>query len=286
MNMIGRIYAALLGIALLCTPACQVNELLATDNEVQQLSAEAETQALIEKARSGDTESYHTLAIRHRDGIGTDPDHLSAFIYQGIYCTKTDDESSATLNIFEEGSPSHALIEMLSITDNDIILQKLNELTNIPPVEAAAIRTIIAMDNAGDSSEAITRLEELEKEGSIFAVLSQLMYFEETRDADRYEALLQRMSERHPFYHQLLAEFYERKYNGIECLHWIEKAKEHYQTADSYALLTPRFARHYYQMLEHFDKENLIPCSQEEIDRIKRLAKRHIPSYKADEGTE
>ena len=40
MKITEKIYAALLGIALLCTPSCQVNELLTKDIEVQQLSAE------------------------------------------------------------------------------------------------------------------------------------------------------------------------------------------------------------------------------------------------------
>ena len=273
MKITEKIYAALLGIALLCTPSCQVNELLTKDIEVQQLSAEEENRVLIEKARNGEAEALHELALRHRDGIGTPQNIMSAFIYQGIFCSKSGEIDTSSMNIFEEGTAAHIFTLMLeNPSDAPFMQQKLDELADVCPLEAEAFSILSNMNKDIDYTDGIRRLEELEKEGSILAVLMQVMYFEETRDDTRYEAILKRACEKQPFYHALLGEFYERKYNGIEDLHWVEKAKEHYQEADRYALLTPRFARHYYQLLEHFNKENLIPCSPEEICRIKRMA--------------
>ena len=47
---------------------------------------------------------------------------------------------------------------------------------------------------------------------------------------------------------------------------------EFYYKADAYAMLTPRFACGLISIYEHFGKEGLLSCDEQEIERLKTIA--------------
>lgn len=267
------IYATLCGMAVLCTPACQTNELLCMTEE-QYLIQENETQRMIESARQGDVDAYRALALRYRDGIGCEPNLINAFLYQGIYCSKTGNTSIENMNIYGEEHPSAVLFELLSgpLSNTEFVNQKLVELEKVLPLEAKTLRVVVESDSKGILPEDMKRLEALETDGSLLSPLVQVVFLEDTGKEEDYVALLERIAEKCPFFHSLLANYYESKYWNTEDGSWAYKAIDCYEEADEHGLLTPRFARQYMNLCLNLQFDGLLTCSDEEIARLERIA--------------
>lgn len=268
------ICGAMLGIAVLCTPACQTNELL-TDLPGEAYTLEEQvTQTLIESARQGETEAYRALALRYRDGIGCEENVLTAFLYHGIHCVKTGVPDKQILNLYEEGHPYHLLFELLDgpLHNTTYVSKKIAELEKVLPLEAEVLRIVVLADMKGMKPDELAHMKELRSKGSILSPLMLTLYYEDLGLWDEYVELMESLTQQHPFFNSLLANYYEDQYWKTQDTEWVYKAIDHYELADAHGLLTPRFAKQYMNLCLNMKFDGVMNISDKEVARLEKIA--------------
>lgn len=250
-----------------------VMELESSDVELKTRATEQKVHNLIQQARYGDADAYKSLAICYRDGDGVDKSYLNMVCMYANYCKKTGNEIEQVVELFEEGHPFRIFIDFLnSSNQKDEFMEKLDALKHDVPAEVNAIKAIYELDSEKDTETVLNTLREAENEGSEFAALFQIVYYEEKGMKDDYEQCLIRLAEKYPFLNLKIGELYIEKHWDSKDFSDIKKALEYYYKADAYAMLTPRFACGLISIYEHFGKEGLLSCDEQEMKRLKNIA--------------
>ena len=270
-----RLFIAICAIVLLICNACQ-DKTIDLENQCAELktrSIDQKTQHLIQQARNGDADAYKSLAICYRDGDGVDKSWLNMICMYAHYCKKTGNDIDQVVELFEEGHPFRIFTDLLnSSNQKDEFMEKLDVLKHDVPAEVNAIKAIYELDSGKDTETVLNTLREAENEGSEFAALFQIVYYEEKGMKDDYEQCLIRLAEKYPFLNLKIGELYVDRHWESKDFSDIQKAMEYYYKADSCAMLTPRFACGLISIYEHFGKEGLLSCDEQEMKRLKNIA--------------
>lgn len=270
-----RLFIAICAIVLLICNACQDNT-IDWENQNGELTTryvDLKFQDLVQQARSGDADAYKSLAICYRDGDGVDKSWLNMICMYANYCKKTGDNIDKVVELFEEGHPFRIFTDILnSTTQNDEFMKKMDVLKQDFPVEVKAIKAACELDSREDSELVLNSLREAENEGSEFAALFQIVYYEEKGMKDDYEQCLIRLAEKYPFFNLKIGELYLERYWGSKDFSDIQKAMEYYYKADAYAMLTPRYANGLINIYNHFGEKGLLSCDEQEMVRLKNIA--------------
>jgi hypothetical protein len=243
--------------------------------EAQTRAADQRVQHLIQQARLGDVEAYNSLALCYRDGDGVEQSWLNMICMYAIYSQKTGGDIEDIISLFEEGHPFRLLTEILdSPSFNDKVEAKLEQLKLLAPAEAKAIEAVKNAFTVEEATEAMKTIREAEEEGSELAAVFQAIYYEEAKDVTGQEECLIRITEKYPFFNQLLGDLYAEQYEDSEDFSYIKKATECYYKADEYGMLLPKYANTLRRMYNNFGKEGLLEYDEQEMERLKILAKR------------
>jgi hypothetical protein len=151
-------------------------------------------------------------------------------------------------------------------------MKKMDVLKQDFPVEVKAIKAACELDSREDSELVLNSLREAENEGSEFAALFQIVYYEEKGMKDDYEQCLIRLAEKYPFFNLKIGELYLERYWGSKDFSDIQKAMEYYYKADAYAMLTPRYASGLINIYKHLGEKGLLSCDEQEMLRLKKVA--------------
>lgn len=125
-----------------------------------------------------------------------------------------------------------------------------------------------------EATSALSTIREAENEGSELAVIFQAIYYDEAKDKTGQEECLTRIAEKYPFFNLLLGESYARKYSETEDFSYIQKAIECYYKADIYGMLLPKYANALWGMYDYFGQKGMLEYEEQEVERLKVLAKR------------
>lgn len=240
--------------------------------EMNTRAVDQRVQNLIQQARQGDVEAYNSLALCYRDGDGVDKSYLNMVCMYANYCKKTGNDIDKVVDLFEEGHPFRLITDILNSSMDEKALEKLEQLMMCSPAEAKALNAVIDLLSEKDTINTLSVIREAENEGSELAALIQIAYYEEKEMKDDYEQCLIRLAEKYPFLNLKIGELYIEKYWKNTDFSDIQKAMEYYYKADAYAMLTPRFACGLISIYEHFGKEGLLSCDEQEIERLKTIA--------------
>ena len=102
----------------------------------------------------------------------------------------------------------------------------------------------------------------------------QVIYYDEAKDKAGQEECLIRIAEKYPFFNLLLGDLYAKRYRNSEDFSYIQKAIECYYGADVYGMLLPKYANTLLNMYDYFGQKGLLESDEQEIERLKILAKR------------
>lgn len=119
-------------------------------------------------------------------------------------------------------------------------------------------------------------MRELENEGSELAVMIQAAYYDGAIDETGKKECLTRIAEKYPFFNLLLGESYVMKYHESEDFSYIQKAIDCYYKADAYGMLIPKYANALWGMYDYFGQKGMLEYDEQEVERLKVLAKEHI----------
>ena len=125
-----------------------------------------------------------------------------------------------------------------------------------------------------EATVAMNIFREAEDEGSEMAVIFQVIYYEEAEDKTGQEECLTRIAEKYPFFNLLLGESYVMKYGECEDFSYIQKAIDCYYKADAYGMLIPQYANALWGMYDYFGQKGMLEYDEQEVERLKVLAKR------------
>ena len=243
--------------------------------EAQTRAADQRVQHLIQQARLGDVEAYNSLALCYRDGDGVEQSWLNMMCMYAIYSQKTGGDIEDIISLFEEGHPFRLLTEILdSPSFNEKVEIKLEQLKQLAPAEAKAIEAVKNAYTVEEAADAMKTIRDAEEEGSELAAVFQIIYYDEVEDVTRLENCLIRITEKYPYFNQLLGDLYAEQYEDSEDFSYIQKAIEYYYKADAYGMLTPKCANTLWRMHNNFGKEGLLEYDEQEMERLKILAKR------------
>ena len=243
--------------------------------EAQTRAADQRVQHLIQQARLGDVEAYNSLALCYRDGDGVEQSWLNMMCMYAIYSQKTGGDIEDIISLFEEGHPFRLLTEILdSPSFNEKVEIKLEQLKQLAPAEAKAIEAVKNAYTVEEAADAMKTIRDAEEEGSELAAVFQIIYYDEVEDVTRLENCLIRITEKYPYFNQLLGDLYAEQYEDSEDFSYIQKAIEYYYKADAYGMLTPKCANTLWKMHNNFGKEGLLEYDEQEMERLKILAKR------------
>lgn len=270
-----KFYIAICALVLLICNACQDNT-IDWENQSGELttrSVDLKFQHLIQQARSGDADAYKSLAICYRDGDGVDKSWLNMVCMYANYCKKTGNDIDKVVELFDEGHPFRIFTDILnSSMQDDEFMERLDVLEQDVPAEVKAIKAAYELDSGEDSEMVLNTLREAEDEGSEFAVLFQIVYYEEEGMKDEYEQSLIRLAEKYPFFYLKIGELFIEKYWESKDFSDIQKAVEYYYKADANAMLTPRYASGLINIYKYFGEKGLLNCDEAEMDRLKKIA--------------
>lgn len=273
-----RIFAILCMISLLVFhTSCNdsVMDLESPNVEMKTRAVDQRVQNLIQQARQGDVEAYNSLALCYRDGDGVEKSWFNMMCMYAIYSQRTGGDVEDIIELFEEGHPFRLLFEIMdSPSFNEKVEAKLEQLKQLAPVEAKAIEAAKKALSMEEAVTAMSLMREAEDEGSEMAVVFQAIYYEEAEDKTGQEECLTRIAEKYPFFNLLLGESYVRKYDESEDFSYIRKAIECYYKADEYGMLIPKYANALWGMYDYFGQKGMLGYDEQEIERLKVLAKR------------
>lgn len=260
---------------LVCHTSCSDDAVdLEAQTAIQASSAsDQRVQNLILRAREGDVEACKSLIYCYRDGDGVEKSFLNMLLMSMIYTQKTGGDTKDIVSYFKDNEAFKLICEILNTTSfNDSSEGKLQRLKQLAPVEAKAIEAAVKAVSDDEIAASMHTIREAEEEGSEFAPLLQLMYYEKLNDEKLFEECLIRVSEKFPFYYQLLGDLYAKEYYESEDFSYIAKAVDCYYKADAHAFLLLNFADKLLGLYEKFGKKALPEADAQEIARLKRIA--------------
>ena len=232
-------------------------------------------QNLIQQARQGDVEAYNSLALCYRDGDGVEKSWLNMICMYAIYCQKTGGDIEDIIELFEEGNPFRLIFETIEMPySNEEIDAKIELLRLSAPAEAKAVEAAKNAFSLEDATSALNIIREAEAEGSELAVMFQTAYYDQATDKTGQEEYLTRIAEKYPFFNQLLGDLYAKQYRDCDDFSYIQKAIEYYYKADAYGMLLPKYANTLWGMYDYFGQKGLLEYDEQEVKRLKILAKR------------
>lgn len=269
-----RLFIAICAIVLLMCNACQDNfiDLENQNGELMKQAADMKFQHLVQQARNGDADAYKSLAVCYRDGDGVEKSWLNMICMYANYCNKAGENFNNVVELFEEGHPFRKVTEILNSSYDKNDLKELEQLEMSIPAEVKVIKTVGNMLSDEVPDSALKVIREAENEGSELAVLYQIVYYEENDRTEEYGQCLKRLSGKYPFLNLKIGELYINKYWENKNFSDIQKAMEYYYKADAYAMLTPKFACGLISIYQHFGKEGLLSCDEQEMKRLKTIA--------------
>ena len=243
--------------------------------ELKTRSVDQRVQNLIQQARLGDVEAYNSLALCYRDGDGVEKSWLNMICMYAIYCHKTGGDIEDIIELFEEGNPFRLIFETVEMPySNEEIEAKIELLRLSAPAEAKAVEAANNAFSLEDATSALNIIREAEAEGSELAVIFQAAYYDQATDKTGQEEYLTRIAEKYPFFHQLLGDLYAKQYGDSNDFSYIKKAIECYYKADAYGMLLPKYANTLCGMYDYFGQKGLLEYDEQEVERLKILAKR------------
>ena len=243
--------------------------------ELKTRAVDQRVQNLIQQARLGDVEAYNSLALCYRDGDGVEQSWLNMICMYAIYCQKTGGDIEDVIELLEEGNPFRLIFEIVEMPcSNEDIETKMDQLRQSAPAEAKAVEAAKKVFSIEEAKSALSIIREAESEGSELAAMLQVIYYDETKDKTGQEECMIRIAEKYPFFNLMLGESYVMKYNENEDFSYIQKAIECYYKADAYGMLIPKYASALWGMYDYFGQKGMLEYDEQEIERLKVLAKR------------
>ena len=243
--------------------------------ELKTRAVDQRVQNLIQQARLGDVEAYNSLALCYRDGDGVEQSWLNMICMYAIYCQKTGGDIEHVIELLEEGNPFRLIFEIVEMPcSNEDIETKMDQLRQSAPAEAKAVEAAKKVFSIEEAKSALSIIREAESEGSELAAMLQVIYYDETKDKTGQEECMIRIAEKYPFFNLMLGESYVMKYNENEDFSYIQKAIECYYKADAYGMLIPKYASALWGMYDYFGQKGMLEYDEQEIERLKVLAKR------------
>ena len=243
--------------------------------ELKTRAVDQRVQNLIQQARLGDVEAYNSLALCYRDGDGIEKSWLNMICMYAIYCQKTGGDIEDIIELFEEGNPFRLIFETVEMPYSDAEIEaKIDQLRQSAPAEAKAVEAAINAFSLEDATFALNTIREAEAEGSELAVIFQAAYYDRATDKTAQEEYLTRIAEQYPFFNQLLGDLYAKQYGDSDDFSYIQKAIECYYKADAYGMLLPKCANTLWGMYDYFGQKGLLEYDEQEVKRLKILAKR------------
>ena len=273
-----RLFTILCMVSLLVShTSCNdsVMDLESPSVEMKTRAVDQIVQNLIQQARQGDVEAYKSLALCYRDGDGLEKSWLNMLCMYAIYSQKTGGDIENVVELFDEGHPFRLLFEIMdSPSFNEEVEAKLEQLKQSAPAEAKAIEVAKKAFSMEEATSALSTIREAENEGSELAVIFQAIYYDEAKDKTGQEECLTRIADKYPFFNLLLGESYARKYGETEDFSYIQKAIECYYKADAHGMLIPKYANALWGMYDYFGQKGMLEYDEQEVERLKVLAKR------------
>ena len=243
--------------------------------ELKTRAVDQRVQNLIQQVRQGDVEAYNSLALCYRDGDGIEKSWLNMICMYAIYCQKTGGDIEDIIELFEEGNPFRLIFETVEMPYSDAEIEaKIDQLRQSAPAEAKAVEAAINAFSLEDATFALNTIREAEAEGSELAVIFQAAYYDRATDKTGQEEYLTRIAEQYPFFNQLLGDLYAKQYGDSNDFSYIQKAIECYYKADAYGMLLPKYANTLWGMYDYFGQKGLLEYDEQEVKRLKILAKR------------
>ena len=243
--------------------------------ELKTRAVDQRVQNLIQQARLGDVEAYNSLALCYRDGDGVEQSWLNMICMYAIYCQKTGGDIEDVIELLEEGNPFRLIFEIVEIPcSNEDIETKMDQLRQSAPAEAKAVEAAKKVFSIEEATSTLSIIREAESEGSELAAMLQVIYYDETKDKTGQEECMIRIAEKYPFFNLMLGESYVMKYHENEDFSYIQKAIECYYKADAYGMLIPKYASALWGMYDYFGQKGMLEYDEQEIERLKILAKR------------
>lgn len=243
--------------------------------ELKTRAVDQRVQNLIQQARLGDVEAYNSLALCYRDGDGVEQSWLNMICMYAIYCQKTGGDIEDIIELLEEGNPFRLIFEIVEMPcSNEDIETKMDQLRQSAPAEAKAIEAAKKVFSIEEATSALSIIREAESEGSELAAMFQVIYYDETKDKTGQEECMIRIAEKYPFFNLMLGESYVMKYHENEDFSYIQNAIECYYKADAYGMLIPKYANALWGMYDYFGQKGMLEYDEQEIERLKVLAKR------------
>lgn len=243
--------------------------------ELKTRAVDQRVQNLIQQARLGDVEAYNSLALCYRDGDGVEQSWLNMICMYAIYCQKTGGDIEDVIELLEEGNPFRLIFEIVEMPcSNEDIETKMDQLRQSAPAEAKAVEAAKKVFSIEEAKSALSIIKEAESEGSELAAMLQVIYYDETKDKTGQEECMIRIAEKYPFFNLMLGESYVMKYHENEDFSYIQKAIECYYKADAYGMLIPKYASALWGMYDYFGQKGMLEYDEQEIERLKVLAKR------------
>lgn len=252
-----------------------VMDLESPNVEMKTRTVEHRLQNLIQQARQGDVEAYNSLALCYRDGDGVEKSWLNMICMYATYIQKTGGDFEDVVELFDEGHPFRLLFEIMdSPSFNEEVEAKLEQLKQSAPAEAKAVEAMKNTSSINEATPVLSTLRETEAEGSELAVIFQVAYYDQATDKTGQEECLTRIAEKYPFFNLMLGESYARKYGECEDFSYILKAIKCYYKADEYGMLIPKYANALLGMYDYFGQKGMLEYDEQEVERLKVLAKR------------
>lgn len=243
--------------------------------ELKTRAVDQRVQNLIQQARLGDVEAYNSLALCYRDGDGVEQSWLNMICMYAIYCQKTGGDIEDVIELLEEENPFRLIFEIVEMPcSNEDIKAKMDQLRQSAPAEAKAVEAAKKVFSIEEAKSALSIIREAESEGSELAAMLQVIYYDETKDKTGQEECMIRIAEKYPFFNLMLGESYVMKYHENEDFSYIQKAIECYYKADAYGMLIPKYASALWGMYDYFGQKGMLEYDEQEIERLKILAKR------------
>lgn len=269
-----RLLVAICAIVLLMFNACQDNfiDLENQNGELTTRTADMKFLHLVQQARNGDADAYKSLAVCYRDGYGVEKSWLNMICMCANYCNKTGENFNNVVELFEEGHPFRKVTEILNSSYDRNALKELEQLEMYIPAEVKVIKTVGDMLSKEVPDSTLRVIQEAENEGSELAALFQIFYYEDNERTEEYEQCLERLSGKYPFLNLKIGEIYIDKYWESKDFSDIQKAMAYYYKADSYAMLTPRYANGLISIYQHFGEKGMLSCDEQEMERLKKIA--------------
>ena len=238
-------------------------------------AADQRVMHLIQQAREGDVEAYKSLIHCYREGDGVEKSFLNSLWMSSIYAHKSSGDFNDIVTYIEEDETFKLIWDILNVIPfNDSSEEKLQRLKQLAPIEAKAIEAVVKAVSKEDIAASMNTIREAEEEGSEFAAIFQVIYYEKIEDMQLLEECLLRVSEKYPFCYQSLGKLYKDKYNESKDFSYILKTVDCYYKADAHAFLLPNFADKLLALYEEFGQKGLSVPDEKEIARLKRIAGR------------